>query len=125
MSKITQPIDAQRLSLILNDLRLPAIKLSWPAIAERADKEGRPAARFLEIARDEEDCAREAGAAPASPADHPSSGVGDGLRLVEEAFERYADIAASAQNEAILSEAQRLAARAVRRLAALGRPSTH
>ena len=47
MNQNTQPIDAQRLSLILNDLRLPAIKLSWHAIAERADKEGWPAARFL------------------------------------------------------------------------------
>jgi hypothetical protein len=40
-------IDAQRLSLILNDLRLPAIKLVWPDFAARADKEGWPAARLL------------------------------------------------------------------------------
>ena len=33
--------------LMLNDLRLPAIKQSWSDIAERADKEGWPAARFL------------------------------------------------------------------------------
>ena len=39
-------IDAQRLSLILHDLRLPAIKLNWPDIADRADKEAWPAARF-------------------------------------------------------------------------------
>ena len=44
---MTQPIDAARLSLILNELRLPAIKQLWPAFAERADKEGWPAARFL------------------------------------------------------------------------------
>lgn len=47
MTKPTQAIDGQRLSLILNDLRLPAIKLAWPDFAERADKEGWPAARLL------------------------------------------------------------------------------
>jgi DNA replication protein DnaC len=41
------PIDTGRLSLALNDLRLPAIKLIWPDFAARADKEGWPAARFL------------------------------------------------------------------------------
>ncbi|MGG5890659.1 IS21-like element helper ATPase IstB [Falsiroseomonas sp. HC035] len=40
-------IDNGRLSLALNDLRLPAIKLVWPELAARADKEGWPAARFL------------------------------------------------------------------------------
>ena len=47
MTNKTQPIDAQRLTLILNDLRLPAIKQTWPEIAARSDKEGWPAARFL------------------------------------------------------------------------------
>jgi DNA replication protein DnaC len=41
------PIDAGRLSLALNDLRLPAMRLIWPDFAARADKEGWPAARFL------------------------------------------------------------------------------
>ena len=40
-------IDTTRLSLMLNDLRLPAIKEIWPKFAERSDKEGWPAARFL------------------------------------------------------------------------------
>ena len=40
-------IDTARLKLILNDLRLPAIKENWPTIAAQADKEGWPAARFL------------------------------------------------------------------------------
>ncbi|HEV7717674.1 MAG TPA: IS21-like element helper ATPase IstB [Arsenicitalea sp.] len=39
--------DAARLSLLLNELRLPAIKLIWPQFAEQADKQGWPAARFL------------------------------------------------------------------------------
>ena len=43
----TASIDAARLSLALNDLRLPAVKLVWPDFAARADKEGWPAARFL------------------------------------------------------------------------------
>ena len=43
----TDPIDDARLGLLLGDLRLPAIKYIWPAFAERADKEGWPAARFL------------------------------------------------------------------------------
>jgi len=44
---MTQAFDAARLNLILTDLRLPAIKQGWAAFAERADKEGWPAARFL------------------------------------------------------------------------------
>jgi DNA replication protein DnaC len=41
------PIDAGRLSLALNELRLSAIKLIWPDFAARADKEGWPAGRLL------------------------------------------------------------------------------
>jgi DNA replication protein DnaC len=44
---MSQTIDGARLTLLLNDLRLPAIKQRWPAFAERADKAGWPAARFL------------------------------------------------------------------------------
>src|SRR3546814_12269717 len=47
MSRNAPAIDAQRLSLILNDLRLPAIKLIWPDFTTRADKEGWPGARLL------------------------------------------------------------------------------
>ena len=43
----TDPVDAARLGLLLGDLRLPAVKHIWPRFAERADKEGWPAARFL------------------------------------------------------------------------------
>jgi DNA replication protein DnaC len=43
----TQPIDAHRLTLILHELRLPAIKQAWPEIVERADKDAWPAARLL------------------------------------------------------------------------------
>lgn len=40
-------IDPTRLSVLLTELRLPAIKQLWPSFAERSDKEGWPAARLL------------------------------------------------------------------------------
>jgi DNA replication protein DnaC len=40
-------IDAARVELLLSELRLPAFKAVWPSLAEQADKEGWPAARFL------------------------------------------------------------------------------
>lgn len=40
-------VDAARLSIMLNDLRLPTIKTLWQQFAEQADQEGWPAARFL------------------------------------------------------------------------------
>ncbi|WP_052369425.1 hypothetical protein [Paraburkholderia caledonica] len=43
---MSNDIDATRLSLLLNDLRLPAVKQIWPSFAERSDKEGWPAARL-------------------------------------------------------------------------------
>jgi DNA replication protein DnaC len=43
----TNTVDTARLNLLLNELRLPAIKVLWPQFAEQSDKEGWPAARFL------------------------------------------------------------------------------
>ena len=43
---MTQGIDATKLTLMLNELRLPTIKQLWPTFADRSDKEGWPAARF-------------------------------------------------------------------------------
>jgi DNA replication protein DnaC len=43
----THAVDAARLGLLLNELRLPATKVLWPQFAEQSDKEGWPAARFL------------------------------------------------------------------------------
>jgi DNA replication protein DnaC len=40
-------IDAGRLGIMLNELRLPSMKAIWADFAARADKEGWPAARFL------------------------------------------------------------------------------
>jgi DNA replication protein DnaC len=47
MTRTTDPVDAARLALLLGELRLPAIKAGWKHVADRADKEGWPAARFL------------------------------------------------------------------------------
>ncbi|MEX1061132.1 MAG: ATP-binding protein, partial [Methyloceanibacter sp.] len=46
MSK-SDMIDSQRLTLMLHELRLPAIKQMWSDFAARSDKEGWPAARLL------------------------------------------------------------------------------
>jgi len=47
MTKDPNAADAARLAFLLNELRLPAIKLLWPDIAAQADQQGWPAARFL------------------------------------------------------------------------------
>ncbi|MEJ2436049.1 MAG: ATP-binding protein, partial [Pseudolabrys sp.] len=49
-----QPVDAARLGILLNELRLPAIKVLWAQFAEQADKEGWPAARFLTVIAEHE-----------------------------------------------------------------------
>ena len=43
----TAAIDAGRLALMLAELRLPTIARAWPDLAQTADREGWPAARFL------------------------------------------------------------------------------
>jgi DNA replication protein DnaC len=45
--KTTNSVDAARVELLLNELRLPGIRLMWAKLAEQSDKEGWPAARFL------------------------------------------------------------------------------
>lgn len=47
-------VDTARLNLLLNELRLPAIKVLWPQFAEQSDKEGWPAARFLAVIAEHE-----------------------------------------------------------------------
>ncbi|MCK1665291.1 IS21-like element helper ATPase IstB [Bradyrhizobium sp. 153] len=44
---VANTVDTARLNLLLNELRLPAIKVLWAQFAEQSDKEGWPAARFL------------------------------------------------------------------------------
>lgn len=52
---MTSPnIDATRLTMALNELRLPAMKALWPRFAEQADKEGWSAAHLLSILAEHE-----------------------------------------------------------------------
>src|SRR5438105_7973819 len=52
--RTTNPGDAARIELLLAELRLPAAKLVWAALAAQADKEGWPAARFLAVLAEHE-----------------------------------------------------------------------
>lgn len=54
MKKKNDIVDAGRVDLLLGDLRLPGMKLMWPELAARADKEGWPAARFLAVLAEHE-----------------------------------------------------------------------
>src|SRR5260370_35175288 len=45
--RTTDPGDAARIELLLAELRLPAVKQVWAALAVQADQEGWPAGRFL------------------------------------------------------------------------------
>jgi DNA replication protein DnaC len=47
MSTTARTVDVHALPAMLTALRLPSFHRHWPALAERADKEGWPAARFL------------------------------------------------------------------------------
>lgn len=47
MTSIATSVDAARVELLLNELRLPGVKAIWPKLAAQSDKEGWPAARFL------------------------------------------------------------------------------
>ena len=38
----TNTVDAARVELLLNELRLPSIRLMWAKLAEQSDKEGWP-----------------------------------------------------------------------------------
>src|SRR5882762_5180772 len=50
----TNIVDAARVELLLNELRLPSIRLMWAKLAEQSDKEGWPAARFLAVLAEHE-----------------------------------------------------------------------
>ena len=46
-ASLSVEVDTARLPLLLGELRLPAIGRLWADMAERSDREGWPAARFL------------------------------------------------------------------------------
>ena len=52
--KTTPAMDAARLSLLLNELRLPTIKTTWPTFTEQSDREGWPGARLLAVLAEHE-----------------------------------------------------------------------
>jgi rubrerythrin len=90
------------------------------ALAASLLRQGKTVTAFIEAAEDEEDCARGAAARIGrdlrDEAEEIRPTVGGALRLLEEAFDRYADIAGRSTEESVMQEAQVLAARAVRRL---------
>jgi len=47
-------IDAARLTLMLNELRLPTMKAMWPHFTDQADREGWPSARMLATLAEQE-----------------------------------------------------------------------
>jgi len=79
---------------------------------------------FDRVAEDEADSARESaergGRALPEPGAETAPTVVGGMRLLEEAFERYSDIADRSKQEDVMQAAQQLAARAVQRLAYVG-----
>jgi rubrerythrin len=80
------------------------------------------ASLFEKIAGDEERCAADAVKQGATASVRPIEGVRpetirDGLRLLEYAFDQYAEIAERANDEAVLSAAQEFQRRALERLA--------
>lgn len=58
MTSIATSVDAARVELLLNELRLPGVKAIWPKLAAQSDKEGWPAARFLAALAEHEACDR-------------------------------------------------------------------
>jgi len=88
------------------------------ALADRLELSGQPgeAGVFRRLASEEE-----AAAADAPVAEAPSlSSAAEGLRLIEECFDRLALIGERAKDEPVVAEAQRLAAQMVARLALAG-----
>jgi rubrerythrin len=95
------------------------------AAALSAEGEEKLSRLFEEAAADEQSVSEQAAArlghAPASTP-HPAGPAGtvrDGLRILEDTFERYAYVAEHSTDEALLTEAQKLAERALRRLSYL------
>lgn len=91
------------------------------AAALRVEDDPETARLFDEAAADEEACAgsiaeKLGGEQALAEGQSTPSGVMDGLRLLEFAFERYSDIVETASDEAVMLEAQTLAERALHRL---------
>jgi rubrerythrin len=94
------------------------------SLANTLEESDRLKAAFAVVAEDEATSAREAaGRIGLTLSDRGSENaptIAGGMRLLEEAFERYSDIADRSKQEDIMQAAQHLAARAVHRLAYAG-----
>jgi rubrerythrin len=111
----------------LAELRLMIAETEWRAAQHHRrlaawlqPRDAKTAALFAETANDEEESALLASTGggcelPPLTADSPPS-IESGLRLLEESFERYMDIAARTGDEAVMRDAHLLAERAVQRL---------
>ena len=99
------------IELLLGELRLPGIKLIWTALAETADKEGWPAARFLAALAEQE-------TGGAKPAPLRTSSGGSKTCLPGKTLEAFDFDAVP-----MISKAQVQGARRRRRLARKGRQS--
>jgi rubrerythrin len=114
----------------LRELNLLAAETDWHAahyhraLAGLLEGSDRLKTVFALVAEDEATTAREAAGRVGLtlPDQEPEAApsIAGGLRLLEEAFERYSDIADHSKQEDVLQESQRLAALAVRRLAYAG-----
>lgn len=118
--------EALQLPATVEELFTLAARTEWRAAAyhgelarQHLEKEKRPSA-FAQAAADEARCAKELAARIGLPlGEKPAAASPDieqGLVLLEEIFETYADVAERSKNEKVVQEAQILAERAVRRL---------
>jgi rubrerythrin len=117
---LPQTLDAFWRLCAESDLRAAAYHRAYAQLIGAASS---AAASLMSIADDEAACAMDASAkssrsdaAVSAPTGPTYNGA---VRLIEEAFDLYADIAARSQNEAVMLAAQEMAARVVQRLSAL------
>jgi len=117
--------EASQLPVTVEELYALGAETEWQAAAyhraldESLIRDKKPSA-FGAVASDESRCALELAGriglelGESRPPDNAE--IEHGLRLLEEVFDRYADIAERSKNEKVVQEAQILAERAVRRL---------
>lgn len=122
---IRQPESVDELMVLTVPMERAAAAAHRALATRLATLEGSAVAALFDHAADEED---DLGRALAARLPHATAfplqsmraeSVRDGLKILEDAFERYMDIAENATDEATLSEAQVLAEHAVRRLASV------
>jgi rubrerythrin len=116
-AKLEIPTSVERLSVLVRQWEKSAA-LAHARLADRAEQAGRQeeAEIFRRLAAEEDAAAVDAPIALAPPL----VSAAEGLRLVEETFDRLTLIAERAKDERVLAEAQRLAEGLIARLALAG-----